>query len=65
MWSVFRGQYVVYLAKSYGGGNEKHYSKLEEERRLNREKISMGEWQTKQKYHQIHICDNSGCKQEK
>lgn len=24
-----------------------------------------GEWQTKQKHQQIHICDNRGCNQEK
>jgi hypothetical protein len=56
---------VAYLAESYGGDNENHYSKLEEKRCLNREKSSIGEWQTKQKHQKIHICDNRGCKQEK
>jgi len=46
---VFRGQYVVYLAESYGGDNENHYSKLEEQRCLSGEKINMSEWQTKTK----------------
>jgi len=31
---------VVYLAESYGGDNENHHSKLEEQRCLNREKIT-------------------------
>jgi hypothetical protein len=31
---------VVYLAESYGGDNENHYPKLEEQRCLNREKIT-------------------------